>query len=83
MIYEADFVFFPEQLFDRPQVLRTVSRQFGIPENEISSYRIVRKSIDARKGVKFNVHIQVATKGDVFPDLRGSFEFHDVSSLKL
>ncbi len=79
MIYEADFVFFPEQLFDRPQVLRTVSRQFGIPENEISSYRIVRKSIDARKGVKFNVHIQVATKGDVFPDLRGSFEFHDVS----
>ncbi len=82
MIHEADFVFFPEQLFDRSQVLKAVSRQLGIPENEISSYRIVRKSIDARKGVKFNVRLQVATTGDVFPDLRGNFEFLDVSSSK-
>ncbi len=82
MIHEADFVFFPEQLFDRSQVLRAVSRQLGIPENEISSYRIVRKSIDARKGVKFNVRLQVATTGDVFPDLRGNFDFHDVSTSK-
>lgn len=82
MINEADFVFFPEQLFDRSQVLKAVSRQLGIPEKEISSYRIVRKSIDARKGVKFNVRLQVATTGDVFPDLRGNFDFRDVSSSK-
>ena len=82
MIHEADFVFFPEQLFDRSQVLKAVSRQLGIPEKEISSYRIVRKSIDARKGVKFNVRLQVATTGDVFPDLRGNFDFRDVSSSK-
>ena len=82
MIHEADFVFFPEQLFDRSQVLKAVSRQLGIPEKEISSYRIVRKSIDARKGVKFNVRLQVATTGDLFPDLRGNFEFLDVSSSK-
>lgn len=82
MIHEADFVFFPEQLFDRSQVLKAVSRQLGIPEKEISSYRIVRKSIDARKGVKFNVRLQVATTGDVFPDMRGNFDFRDVSSSK-
>ena len=82
MIHEADFVFFPEQLFDRSQVLKAVSRQLGIPEKEISSYRIVRKSIDARKGVKFNVRLQVATTGDVFPDLRGNFDFRDVSTSK-
>lgn len=82
MIHEADFVFFPEQLFDRSQVLKAVSRQLGIQEKEISSYRIVRKSIDARKGVKFNVRLQVATTGDVFPDLRGNFDFRDVSSSK-
>ncbi len=82
MIHEADFVFFPEQLFDRSQVLKAVSRQLGIPEKEISSYRIVRKSIDARKGVKFNVRLQVATTGDVFPDLRGNFDFRDVSYSK-
>ena len=82
MIHEADFVFFPEQLFDRSQVLKAVSRQLGIPEKEISSYRIVRKSIDARKGVKFNVRLQVATTGDVFPDLRGNFDFYDVSTSK-
>lgn len=82
MIHEADFVFFPEQLFDRSQVLKAVSHQLGIPEKEISSYRIVRKSIDARKGVKFNVRLQVATTGDVFPDLRGNFDFRDVFSSK-
>lgn len=82
MIHEADFVFFPEQLFDRSQVLKAVSRQLGILEKEISSYRIVRKSIDARKGVKFNVRLQVATTGDVFPDLRGNFDFRDVFSSK-
>ena len=82
MIHEADFVFFPEQLFDRSQVLKAVSRQLGILEKEISSYRIVRKSIDARKGVKFNVRLQVATTGDVFPDLRGNFDFHDVFTSK-
>jgi len=80
MIYEADFVFSPEQLFDRSQVLMAVSRQFGVRVSDVSSYRVVRKSIDARKGVKYNVRMQVAMHGDFFPDLKGNFEFRDVSS---
>ncbi len=79
MLQEADFIFYPEQLYNRAFVLKSISQQLGCRESDISAYRIVRKSIDARKGVKFNVRLQVAMKGDIFPDLRGNFEFHDVS----
>ena len=82
MLHEADFIFSPEQLFDKVYVLRTIAQRIGVGETDISSYRIVRKSIDARKGVKFNVRMQVAMQGDELPDLRGSFDFRDVSNCK-
>jgi len=79
MIRELDFIFSPEQLFNKNHVLMSIANQIGVGVSDISSYRIVRKSIDARKGVKYNVRLQVAMNGDVFPDLRGNFEFRDVS----
>ncbi len=78
MLQEADFIFYPEQLYNRAFVLKSIVRQFGCQESDISAYRIVRKSIDARKGVKFNVRLQVAMNGDDLPDLYGNFVFRDV-----
>ena len=80
MLYEADFIFSPEQLFDRTYVLKSVAQRLSVNVSDISAYRIVRKSIDARKGIKFNVRLQVAMHGEEFPDLCGNFEFRDVSS---
>ena len=82
MLHEADFIFSPEQLFNRAYVLKTIAQRIGVSEADISTYRIVRKSIDARKGVKFNVRLQIAMQGDELPDLRGSFEFRDVSNCR-
>ena len=80
MLHEADFIFSPEQLFDRSYVLKSVAQRLGVNVSDISAYRIVRKSIDARKGIKFNVRLQVAMHGDEFSDMCGNFEFRDVSS---
>lgn len=82
MLQEADFIFYPEQLFNKAQVLKAVAQKLGINESDISSYRILRKSIDARKGVKFNVRLQVAMQGDELTDLRGNFNFRNVSDCK-
>lgn len=79
MLQEADFIFSPEQFFDRCQVLKAIALRLGVSESDISSYRILRKSIDARKSVKFNIRLQVAMQGDNFPNLCGNFEFKNVS----
>ncbi|MCF0206534.1 MAG: NAD(P)/FAD-dependent oxidoreductase, partial [Bacteroidales bacterium] len=63
-------------------VLSAISRKFGVNKDEISSYRVVRRSIDARHGVKFNVQLQAVLRGEEFPSLTGSFDFHDVSDCR-
>lgn len=80
MILEDNFIFSPEQLHNKSVVIATIARQCKISADEVSAFRIIRKSIDARKGVKFNVRLQIATNGDDFPDLKGNFSFHDVST---
>ncbi len=79
MIKEADFILSPEQLFDKSYILKTLASKFDVPVDEIKDFRILRKSIDARKGVKFNVRLQLVTKNDKFPSITGQFEFKDVS----
>ena len=80
MLREVDIIFSPEQFLNRVYVQRVIAQQLHVSEQDISAYRVVRKSIDARKGVKFNVRLQVAMKGDALPELCGNFEFHDVSN---
>jgi uncharacterized FAD-dependent dehydrogenase len=78
-IVEIDLVLSPEQLHDREYILNVISKKTGISECEIKDFRIVRKSIDARKSVKINTKLQVITQGAEFPSLGGEFEFKDVS----
>ncbi|HOZ30074.1 MAG TPA: FAD-dependent oxidoreductase [Bacteroidales bacterium] len=82
MIKEADFVFYPEELFNEEYVLQTLSDKFNIPKEVIKSFRIIRKSIDARKKVKYNVRIQCISLSEVFPELTSEFDFRDVSKSK-
>lgn len=83
MLNEADFIFSPQQLFDKKSVTKAIAEKLGVSPNEISAYRIIRKSIDARKGVKFNVRLQIALQGETFPNLCGDFDFRDVSKSKV
>lgn len=45
-----------------------------------SSIRIVRKSIDARKGIKVNLAIEVFEEGEVMPTVDGNYQWGDVSN---
>lgn len=82
MIREAEFVFSPEQINDKTYVIKSISDKFVIPEEEIRDFRIIRKSIDARKGVKFNVKLEFITGRDKFPSISKIFEFKNVSGQK-
>jgi len=82
MVKEADFVFYPEELFNEEHILKSLSERFDIPKEEINSYRVIRKSIDARKKVKYNVRIQCISASETFPELAGKFEFRDVFKSK-
>lgn len=79
MIKEADFIFAPEQLFNDEYIFKVLAEKFNIPQNDIKGFRVLRKSIDARKSTKYNARIQIITGDDVFPSLKGDFEFKDVS----
>ncbi|MBO4614017.1 MAG: FAD-binding protein [Bacteroidales bacterium] len=81
MLQEADFILSPEQFFNRTLVLKSIAQKLGVRVADISDYRVVRKSIDARKGIKFNVRFQVAIGHEELPDWKGNFEFRDVSKL--
>jgi uncharacterized FAD-dependent dehydrogenase len=82
MTKEADFIFSPEQLFDKRFVLKSISAKFDIPQDDIKDYRILRKSIDARKGIKFNIRLEFVTKNEKFEEISYSFDFKDVSKSK-
>jgi hypothetical protein len=82
MTKEADFILSPEQLFNKEYMLKTLSDRFGIPSEDIKDYRILRKSIDARKSVKYNARIQIITKTEKFPSLAGEFIFKNVAKAK-
>ena len=82
MIKEADFILSPGQLFNDEYLNNILSNKFDIPVSEIKSYRVIRKSIDARKSPKYNLRIQVITGDDNFPSLKQEFQFKDVSKSK-
>ncbi len=82
MIKYADFIFTPEQFFNKEFVKKSIAKFLSVPIHEINAYKIVRKSIDARKNVKYNVRIIVATHKDVLKKEEYCFEFKDVGKSK-
>ncbi|MFT5920618.1 MAG: putative FAD-dependent dehydrogenase, partial [Granulosicoccus sp.] len=65
------------------ELKRVVSRESGIASNEIDSFQIIRKSLDARHGkLRFNLRVEVRTKDDTVtqhPDFTER-NFEDVSN---
>jgi len=82
LIIQNDFVFSPEQLYNRQHVIDAISGKTGIAKDDIKDFRIIRKSVDARKGVKFNVRLEIITHGAEFSLLSKDFKFKDVIKSK-
>lgn len=82
MVKDADFILSPEQLFSKDYIINALCQKTGLSIEDIKDYRIVRKSIDARKGVKYNVRIQYIVNNEKFPSLAGKFDFKEVANSK-
>lgn len=58
----------PEIAFDKSNYKRYISQHSGIPVNDISGYRIIKRSVDARKSaIKINLSIDVFVNEDIPP----------------
>lgn len=77
---KADFIFLPEQIFNREFVLTAIAAKFKVSVQDIEDYRILRRSIDARKSVKFNIRLEFILKGELFTDEKINFDFKNVQN---
>ncbi|MDD4148457.1 MAG: FAD-dependent oxidoreductase [Bacteroidales bacterium] len=78
---KADFIFFPEQIFSRDSVLKEIATKFDLRVEDIEDYKILRRSVDARKLVKYNIRLQFILKGEKFTDEKINFNFKNVQKL--
>jgi len=70
----------PEQASSAESILQHASHKLGKHPSTISDVRIVRKSIDARRGrIKVNVGVRVYAKGESVTDTEHQFRYQDVS----
>lgn len=73
---------FPEQLLDKEYFKRTIVKQLRVKPSEVSEYKIVRKSIDARKKVKYSLRLAVALGKQKLTEENISFDFKNVGNSK-
>lgn len=58
-----DIIVSPEQLQNEAALRSVISKAAGLSQDDFSSYRIIRKSLDARHGkLRFNLRVEVLTK---------------------
>ncbi|MBN2682761.1 MAG: FAD-binding protein [Bacteroidales bacterium] len=63
MYKKLDFIVTPLQAYSEKELLSALAKNLKISENEISEYRILRKSIDARsREIKINLGVEVGIK---------------------
>ncbi len=77
-----DLILNPDQFHDRQFVLNEISGKSGIKTSDIKDFRILRKSIDARKNVKFNVRIEIILHGETFKPIFDNYIFENVENSK-
>lgn len=75
---EIDLVLTPEQAADPRKRTAAAARYLRVPESRIALIRIRRRSIDARRGVKVNLGLEVYVD-DERPAPAPSFDYPDVT----
>lgn len=60
MKYDMDLILSPEETFDEKRIISKASSKLGINKDKIDGFKILKKSIDARrKDIKINLRIRV------------------------
>lgn len=79
MAYQISLVLSPEEAASKNKVLAAAARKARIDVSKVAMMRIVRRSIDARKGVKFNLGVELFVDEDPTPEPI-HFEYGDVTN---
>ena len=79
---KINLILFPEEINNKEFIISKISEKSGFPTNEIKDFRIIRKSIDARKSVKINIDLEFITSSETFNDNSYIFDFKDVRNKK-
>lgn len=71
MVKQVNLVLDPESSADGDKVKKLAAKASGIPENEITGWRITGKSIDARqRNIKINLKVEIASGcGTLLPEI--------------
>lgn len=64
---------------EKDQIMAAAARALGVPVKSVSSYRILRRSVDARGEILYRYRIAVYAAGEICDDFRPG-EYRDVSS---
>ncbi len=69
----------PYQAADEQQVKKAIAQKLNVKVENVGKYRIIRKSIDARKAnIKVNIGIKVFDKGEALDEDIPTFIYQDV-----
>ncbi|HCT30964.1 MAG TPA: FAD-binding protein [Bacteroidales bacterium] len=73
----------PYQAADEQQIKKAIAQKLNVKVEKVGNYRIIRKSIDARKAkIKVNLGVKVFDIGEVLDDDVPSFNYLDVRNSK-
>ncbi|MDD2633897.1 MAG: FAD-binding protein [Bacteroidales bacterium] len=77
---KLDFIFSPEQSFNKKYILTAIAEKLNVQIEDIKDYRVLRRSIDARKSVKYNLRLEIIFEGEEFSDEKVEFDFKNVNN---
>lgn len=83
MSVEISIELFPNQAADEHQLKKAIAQKLNIKADKVGEYRIIRKSIDARKPkIKVNIGIRVYDLNEVIDSDAPTFFYKDVRNAK-
>lgn len=82
MIHSLQTILSPEQAFDSQELRHLLCEEYGISDAQLSGYRILKRSIDARnRNIKVNLQLEVFVD-EPLPESKYKWEPRDVSKNK-
>ena len=79
MKHHIELLVSPEQLFNKDVLKLIIAKTLNIDLDSVNDFKILKQSIDARKDVKYNLKIAVATDKDYISEDLIEFKFQEVT----
>ena len=81
MAQEIDLIASPREASNQVYLLKRIARELALTEKDISSFKLLKRSIDARsRQIKINLRFQVFLQGEIDSTSKPEFPIKDVSN---